>query len=75
MGESLKASAKCNDEMWPVNASNRSTYIGSNAGYAGDENMSFEDAYKAMSENLLRRIEGMSFISNQTYPSISYNNK
>ena len=72
MGETLTTSVKYNDEMWPANGVNREDVIGGNWGYAGDESMTFEQAYKAMSQTLLRRIEGMSFISEQKYPTINY---
>lgn len=76
MGKSLAVSWKYNDEMWPVNAANRKSISSlGGGGYAGDEDMDFEEAYTTLYNTLMTRIEGMSFIETQTYPTIAITRK
>lgn len=76
--ELIKSEA-LNAQMWPLDSKNspkRSSWykIGSSflgqtfsCGYCGDEAMSFEDAVNTLSTTLTTRINGMSYISNQSW--------
>lgn len=70
MGEQLASSWKYNDEMWPINSKVGHKELREKNGYAGDEEMDFETAYRTMYETLLKRINGMSFIEQQKLPDI-----
>ena len=72
-----------NNAMWPVDAKGdasskrRGTLYGiggwltSAAGYCGDEDMTFEKAVQTLQTTLSNRISGMSYVSNQNWPSSS----
>ena len=72
-----------NNAMWPVDAKGdasskrRGTLYGiggwltSAAGYCGDEGMTFENAVQTLQTTLNTRINGMSYVSNQNWPSSS----
>ncbi len=71
MGQELAKSWEVNQAMWPNGKSViQSKWTGSHA-LCGDENYSFEEAYNAMSNTLQTRINGMDFIANKEYPSVS----
>ena len=76
-----------NSKMWPVDSSSNygsgfsllstkrySTY-GIGGGFCGDENKSFSDAVSTMQATLRTRINGMSYVSSQNWPSVSYSAK
>ena len=76
-----------NSKMWPVDSSSNygsgfsllstkrySTY-GIGGGFCGDENKSFSDAVSTMQTTLRTRINGMSYVSSQNWPSVSYSAK
>ena len=74
-----------NNAMWPVDAKGdasskrRGTLYGigggwtTTAGYCSDEGMTFEKAVQTLQTTLSNRISGMSYVSNQNWPSISVN--
>jgi hypothetical protein len=76
-----------NAKMWPVDShSNSGTGIsawstkrystyGIGGGFCGDEGKSFSDAVSTMQSTLNTRINGMSFVSNQSWPSVTYGTK
>lgn len=79
MYRKLAVSEKENSKMWPVDTKSSTargkTYgIGGNngAGYCGDEGMSFENATKQLITTIKTRIDGMSYVSNKSWPNISY---
>lgn len=70
-----------NWKMWPVdsgssswNSKRYSTY-GIGGGFCGDEGKSFSDAVSTMQKTLTTRISGMSYVSNQSWPSVTYGSK
>ena len=70
-----------NNKMWPVdsgssswNSKRYSTY-GIGGGFCGDEAKSFSEAVSTMQSTLRTRISGMSYVSSQNWPSVSYSNK
>jgi hypothetical protein len=76
-----------NSKMWPVDSSSnygsgfsllstkRYSVYGIGGGFCGDENKSFSDAVTTMQLTLRTRINGMSYVSNQSWPSVSYSSK
>ena len=76
-----------NSKMWPVDSSSnygsgfsllstkRYSKYGIGGGFCGDENKSFSDAVTTMQSTLRTRINGMSYVSNQSWPSVSYTSK
>ncbi len=75
MGQSIATSWEVNQAMWPNNKKVIQSKWGGSHAICGDENYSFEEAYKAMSTTLQTRINGMSFITNKKYPSITIKSK
>lgn len=77
----IAASEAENSKMWPVDSgttawgSKRYSTYGIGGGFCGDEGMSFSDAVSTMQTTLTTRISGMSYVSNQKWPSVSYGNK
>ena len=70
-----------NAKMWPIDSGNSalgskrySTY-GIGGGFCGDEAKSFSDAVSTMQSTLNTRIDGMSYVSNQSWPSVTYGSK
>ena len=70
-----------NWKMWPVdsgssswNSKRYSTY-GIGGGFCGDEGKSFSDAVSTMQKKLRTRISGMSYVSNKSWPSVTYGSK
>lgn len=81
MKDKIAASEAVNNKMWPVDekgffgiGSRYSTY-GIGGGYCGDEGMSFADAINQMITTLNTRINGMNYVSNQSWPNITYGTK
>lgn len=58
-GRKIATSWKYNDEMWPLNSTYGQAKLKEQSGFAGDESLTFEEAYTALYNNLLKRIEGM----------------
>lgn len=58
-GRKIATSWKYNDEMWPLNSTYGKAKLKEQSGFAGDESLTFEEAYTALYNNLLKRIEGM----------------
>lgn len=77
----IAASEAENSKMWPVDSgssawgSKRYSTYGIGGGFCGDEGMSFSNAVSTMQSTLSSRISGMSYVSNQKWPSVSYGNK
>ena len=75
-----------NNKMWPVDSGSgnsslavwrtkRYTTYGVGGGFCGDEAKSFSDAVSTMQSTLKTRISGMSYVSNESWPSVSYSSK
>lgn len=72
----LKKSEAENWSMWKLEsgssaARNRYNTYGVGGGFKGDEAMSFDQATETLTENINKRINGMSYVSNQNWPSVS----
>ena len=80
MKTKIATSEAVNNNMWPVDAKSNSwlnigprySNYGIGGGYCGDESKTFEDAVNTMISTLGTRISGMNYVSNQSWPSISY---
>lgn len=84
---SIAKSEAENAKMWPLDShSNSGTGIsawstkrystyGIGGGFCGDEGKSFSDAVSTMQSTLNTRINGMSYVSNQNWPSVTYGTK
>ena len=76
MAAKIKKSEAENWSMWKLESgssaarSRYSTY-GIGGGFKGDEAMTFDNAVSTLSKNLNTRISGMSYVSSQTWPSVS----
>ena len=77
----IATSEALNNQMWPVdsgssswNSQRYSTY-GIGGGFCGDEGKSFSDAVSTMQATLKTRINGMSYVSNQNWPNVTYGSK
>lgn len=73
----MKTSEALNNAMWPVDAKSgimgdRYSYYGVGGGYCGDEGYTFDKAVETLVTTLKTRINGMSFVTNKTWPSVSY---
>lgn len=75
-----------NTKMWPLDSGSgnssmavwgtkRYSVYGIGGGFCGDEAKSFSDAVSTMQATLRTRINGMNYVSNQNWPSVSYSNK
>ena len=76
----MKTSEALNNAMWPVDAKSgwlgdRYSYFGIGGGYCGDEGYTYEKAVETMVTTLKTRINGMNYVSNQSWPSVSYSQK
>lgn len=77
----IAASEAINNAMWPVDSGSgsigtkRYSTYGIGGGFCGDEGKSFSDAVDAMQSTLTSRINGMSFVSNKSWPTVSYSRK
>lgn len=73
-GEALEKSAAANDAIWATSPTELQSYGISYMyeGFRGDEDMSFREAYRALYEAFLKRMDGMSsLISTEAYPAIT----
>ena len=70
-----------NSKMWPVDSgssswsSQRKTSYGIGGGFCGDEGKSFSEAVSTMQATLKTRISGMSFVSDKSWPDVTYGSK
>ena len=75
-----------NNKMWPVDSgtgnssfavwgTKRYNTYGIGGGFCGDEGKSFSEAVSTMQKTLTTRISGMSYVSNQSWPSVTYGSK
>lgn len=70
-----------NNKMWPVDSgssalgSKRYSSYGIGGGFCGDEGKSFSEAVSTMQKTLTTRISGMSYVSNKSWPSVTYGSK
>lgn len=72
-----------NAKMWPVDSgsnssvwsSKRYSTYGIGGGFCGDEGKSFSEAVSTMQTTLTTRINGMSYVSNQSWPNVTYGSK
>lgn len=76
MAAKIKKSEAENWSMWKLESGSsaaRSRYNTYNigGGFKGDEAMTFDNAVSTLSDNLNKRISGMSYVSSQTWPSVS----
>ena len=74
----IAESEKVNNEMWPISIASSSwsqNTFGMGGGKCGDESMTFVNAVSKLQETLNTRINGMNFVSNKSWPSITYSNK
>ena len=76
MAAEIRKSEELNWSMWKLESGSGaaqqrwSTYdVG--GGFKGDEAMTFDNAVSTLSSNLNNRINGMSYVSNQSWPSIT----
>ncbi len=71
----IKASEAENWSMWKLESgssaarSRYSTY-GIGGGFKGDEAMTFDNAVSTLSSNLNKRVNGMSYVSDQNWPTV-----
>ena len=85
LAEKLKLSETENWSMWQLDSNNNkkrtsmysigNVLSGSSAGYCGDEALGFEAAVEQLQDNLNTRINGMDYVSNQTWPNITIKSK
>lgn len=79
MASKIRKSEAENWSMWQFESGSsapqkrHSTY-GVGGGFKGDEHLSFDEAVKMLTTNLNNRINGMSYVSNQNWPSITIQN-
>lgn len=74
----IAESDKVNSEMWPISiaSSNYSTNVfGMGGGKCGDESYTLDKAVETLISTLNTRINGMNYVSNKNWPSISYSTK
>ena len=75
MAAKIKKSEAENWSMWKLDsgssgAKNRYNTYGIGGGFKGDEAMTFDNAVSTLTNNLNKRINGMSYVSNQSWPSV-----
>lgn len=74
----MKTSEALNNAMWPVDTKGsfglgeRYSAYGVGGGYCGDEGYSYEKAVETMVTTLKTRINGMNYVTNQSWPTVSY---
>lgn len=81
----LKLSEAENWSMWQLDTEDDSkrtslygignAFSGTNSGFCGDEGMTFDEAVANLQDNLEKRINGMSYVSSQTWPSVTIKSK
>lgn len=74
MADKIRKSETENWSMWKLEsgssaARNRYSTYNIGGGFKGDEAMTFDNAVSTLSSNLNKRISGMSYVSNQNWPS------
>lgn len=83
---SIAKSEAVNHNMWPVDSgsgnsgfallsSKRYRTYGVGGGYCGDEGMTFDNAVNTLQSTLKKRISGMQYVGNKSWPSVSYRSK
>lgn len=85
MYQQLMVSESYNNKMWPVDTKKTSNTLrgkygigngyGQYGGYCGDEGMSFKASLDQLKTTINSRIDGMSYISNQNWPNVTYGSK
>ena len=79
MKTKIATSEAVNNKMWPITVVKSGSWstntYGMGGGACGDESKTFEDAVNTMISTLGNRISGMNYVSNQSWPSISYSKK
>lgn len=74
----MKTSEALNNAMWPVDTKGsfglgeRYSAYGVGGGYCGDEGYSYEKAVETLVTTLKTRINGMNYVANQSWPTVSY---
>lgn len=74
----MKTSEALNNAMWPVDTKGsfglgeRYSAYGIGGGYCGDEGYSYEKAVETLVTTLKTRINGMNYVTNQSWPTVSY---
>lgn len=74
----MKTSEALNNAMWPVDTKGsfglgeRYSAYGVGGGYCGDEGYSYEKAVETLVTTLKTRINGMNYVTNQSWPTVSY---
>ena len=74
----MKTSEALNNAMWPVDTKGsfglgeRYSAYGIGGGYCGDEGYSYEKAVETLVTTLKTRINGMNYVVNQSWPTVSY---
>lgn len=75
----LAKSDEENRKMWQMDTESQNKrqnlYGIGGDGYCGDEGMGFTEAVQKLSDKLLDRIDGMSYVSNQKWPSVTFQKK
>lgn len=75
----LAKSDEENRKMWQMDTESQNKrqnlYGIGGDGYCGDEGMGFTEAVQKLSDKLVDRINGMSYVSNQKWPSVTFQNK
>lgn len=76
----MKTSEALNNAMWPVDAKSgiigaRYSTYGIGGGYCGDEGYAYDKAVETLVTTLKTRINGMSYVSSQTWPTVTYSQK
>lgn len=80
LAEKLKQSEAENWRMWQLDNKSKRTRASlynlghtadkNSGGYCGDEAMTFENAVSTLSQMLIKRIDGMSYVTSKTWPSV-----
>ena len=74
----IAESDKVDSEMWPISIASSSwstNAFGMGGGKCGDESYDFSKAISTLQSTLNTRINGMSYVSNKSWPSIIYTTK
>jgi hypothetical protein len=76
IASNIKKSEEENWKIWYLDsgssaASRRYYTFNVGGGFKGDEAMTFDDAVTTLVTNLNKRITGMSYVSNETWPTVS----
>lgn len=73
MADKIRTSVENNWDMWEFTATSSTRYntYGVGGGFCGDEKVAdFNAAVELLKTNLKKRVSGMSYVSNQTWPNI-----